>query len=312
MKDLAVKLLTTAPLIHRAATPGGFLKRAKYVARGLAFARVTSEWFDFLQTPALAYIVENNPNLYHKLQRPYLNRNLKTAKRLEALKQHYRFILAKFSKPLIEHIYSPSGKLLLELPLKETGILELRLLCGKMQKEGDLTLCLNLKEPERRVATLSFSVWKWDGPHKEIYIGGLQGDKATDERTVVSITRSLYGLRPKALLFFIVQQLASLWRIHHVCAVSDDLHIYRHFQARRNVAASYDQFWGECGGVLASDGIFELPAVFFPREIATLKVNKRQMYRRRYAMLQDLSGQLLANLSGVREQVMEATAELAA
>jgi uncharacterized protein len=305
MRNLVSKLLATAPLIHRDPSPGGVVKRVKYCLRGLAFAPYTSEWFDFLQMPKLTFIVENNPALFHKLQRPYLNRTLNIAERLEALKQHYLFILDQFSQSLTEEVYSPSGKLLLELPIAGIGTLDLRLLGNKMQKEGDLTLWLANKETGIGIATMSFSISKWQRHHKEIFIGGLQGNKDTDERTVVAITRALYGLRPKALLFYIVQRLATHWGVNHVRAVSDDLHIYRHFQSRRNVAASYNQFWDECGGILAPDGIFDLPAAFVPREISTIRANKRQLYRRRYAMLEGVNHQLIARISGSKYSPVE-------
>lgn len=297
MSNLLRKLLETAPLIHRTPDPGGMLKRAKYCLRGLAFASLTLEWFDFLEDPELAYIVQRHPHLFHKLQRPYLNRNLKTDQRLAALKQHYRFILTEFSGPTIEGVFSPMGKLLANLPAEKTESLELRLVCGRMQKEGDLTLCLTGAGSTTPIATLSFSVWKYDADRKEIFIGGLQGDKNTDKETVVAITRGLYGLRPKALMVYTLQQLAAGWNMTRLQAVSDDMHIYRHFQSHRNVRASYDKFWIECDGTSTPEGSFELPVEFVPREMSSIRVNKRQMYRRRYVMLQDIASQIRANMS---------------
>jgi uncharacterized protein VirK/YbjX len=73
------------------------------------------------------------------------------------------------------------------------------------------------------------------------------------------------------------------------------MHIYRHWQKRKNLEASYDEFWIESGGKLADDGMFDLPATFIPRDISTLKVNKRQMYKRRYLMLAEIAGQIRAS-----------------
>jgi uncharacterized protein len=78
--------------------------------------------------------------------------------------------------------------------------------------------------------------------------------------------------------------------------VSDSNHIYQHFQKRKALQTSYDEFWLECGGTLSADGMFDLPATFVSREIATLKVNKRQMYRRRYEMLADLAEKIRTGL----------------
>lgn len=274
------------------------MKRIKYCVRGLAFASATREWFAFLQTPEMAFIVKNNPCLYHKLQRPYLNRTLNTAGRLATLKEHYQFIISYFPVSLIEEVHVFPGKLLVELALEKAGRLELRLTSCGMQKEGDLMIFLSEGDSGRRIATLSFSFCKCGENDKEIFIGGLQGDKATSEDQVVTITRGLYGLRPKALLFYALQQLAASWGITRLWAVSDDMHIYRHYQTRRNVAASYDEFWAECGGVRSTNGFFDLPVAFVPREISTIRVNKRQMYRRRYAMLEKMAEQIRDYISG--------------
>jgi uncharacterized protein len=89
------------------------------------------------------------------------------------------------------------------------------------------------------------------------------------------------------------------------------LHIYRHFQTRRNLAASYDEFWAECGGAHDAEGIFDLPVAFIPREIPSIRANKRQMYRRRYAMLEGITEQIHANVLGCAEPVAQAACALA-
>jgi len=109
---------------------------------------------------------------------------------------------------------------------------------------------------------------------------------------VIAITRAMYGLRPKALLVFVLQQLAACWGIARLRAVSDDTHIYRHPHKIRDLAASYDELWTESGGTLAGDGMFDLPATFVPRDISTLKPNKRQMYRRRYVLMAEIAEQI--------------------
>jgi uncharacterized protein VirK/YbjX len=297
MSNLIKDLLRTAPLVHPDATLGSLVKRAKYCVRGLTFSRHTWDWFAFLKAPGMAFIVKNNPTLYHKLQRPYLNRTLDTAARLEALKRHYRFILEQFPLPMIEETYVLPGLLLAEINTEKAGPLELRLACSTMEKEGDLMVYFRNRELRKRFATLSFSVWKSGAERKEIFVGGLQGGKGTGEDMIVAATRALYGIRPKALVFYTLQQLAAAWGISHLRAVSDDLHIYRHFQKRKDLAASYDEFWPDCGGSKALDGIFELPASFMPRDISTIRVNKRQMYRRRYAMLEQVAEQIRTRFS---------------
>ena len=284
-------LANTAPLVHRVPTVGGQLKRAKYVARGLAFPGLTREWFQFLQRRELEVVIRNYPHLYHKLQRPYLNCRLTTQQRLEALEQHYEFIIECLSPEGIERLYTPPGLSLAVLTLKDLGQYQLRLSCSWQEKEGDLAVSL-VGDSGLRLFVASFSVWKHQKDHNEIFIGGLQGSRKTDKELVVDLTRALYGLRPKALLVFAVQQIVEVWKIPKLLAVNDAAHIYRHFQKRRELSASYDEFWLECGGTPTGDGSFELPVAFVPRDISTIKVNKRQMYRRRYEMLGGIAGQI--------------------
>ena len=79
--------------------------------------------------------------------------------------------------------------------------------------------------------TLAFSVTQWEQEPREIFIGGLQGNKsANDKELIVAMTRGWHGLRPKALLLFALQSLVGLWGITRLRAVSDATHIYRHWR----------------------------------------------------------------------------------
>ena len=98
------------------------------------------------------------------------------------------------------------------------------------------------------------------GRTREIFIGGLKGNKkACDKEVVIALTRAMHGLRPKALLVFALQILAGVWGVTRLRAVSDsDAHLQA-LAETKTVAASYDEWWVESGGQLAEDGIFDLP-----------------------------------------------------
>jgi uncharacterized protein VirK/YbjX len=293
VRNLIKTLVETAPLIHPGRKLGSFCKQVKHCARGVAFFSESNEWFELLQMPELADVVRNHPYLFQKLQRPYLNRTLNTRQRLEALKQHYRFVATRFSPAIKQEIYATPGKLLARLPLEKVGNFGLRLSCSRQEKEGDLVIGLVNMDAGVVLFTLAFSITRFEVEPKEIFIGGLQGNKrANDKALIISITRGLHGLRPKALLLFALQQLAAIWGITRLRAVSNDMHIYRHWQKRKHLAANYDEWWIESGGKLANDGIFDLSVTFMPRKISTLKVNKRQIYKHRYIMLAEIADQI--------------------
>jgi uncharacterized protein VirK/YbjX len=296
VKNLIKTLAKTAPLIHPGHKLGSVIKQAKYCARGLIIAPYSKEWFKFLQMPELAVVVQNHPYLFHKLQRPYLNRALNTRQRLDALKQHYGFVATYFPPGMRQEVYATPGKLLATLPLEGVGHFGLCLSCSRKEKEGDLVIGLLNKDTGVVLFTVAFSITRFKAESREIFIGGLQGNaRVKDRELTISITRGLYGLRPKGLLLFALQQLAAGWGVTRLRAAGDKMHIYRHWQKRKNLEANYDEFWIESGGKLADDGMFDLPATFIPRDISTLKVNKRQMYKRRYLMLAEIADQIRAS-----------------
>lgn len=293
MIQIVKTLVRTAPLIHPGRKLGSWCKQTKHCVRGLAFAHHTQIWFEILQRPELAVVAGNHPYLFQKLQRPYLHRTLNTRQRCQALQQHYQFVVAQFSPVVRQEIYATPGKLLAVLPLEGVGNFGLRLSCSRQEKEGDLVIGLVNLDSGAVLFTLAFSVTQWEAEPKEIFIGGLQGNKLTNEKEmIISMTRGFHGLRPKALLLFALQELCGRWGVTRLRAVSDAMHIYRHWRKRKQVAASYDEWWVESGGQLAADGNFNLPVTFLPRDLNTLKANKRPVYKRRYQMLAEIAGQL--------------------
>ncbi len=272
-------------------------KRLKYCARGLAFPRATAQWLEVLDTPALAPVVRHQPKLFQKLQRPYLASTLHTAQRLEVLTHHYRFVQQELGPAWVREIYSTPGKCLAGLRDENGALYEIRLKSSWMDKEGELTLTLQHQATGVDLFVLTFSITHFAADRCEALIGGLQGNKqANDRDLVVGLTRHWHGLRPKSLLLFAMHQLAEIWGVTRLRAVGDTTHIYQHWRQRKAVASSYDAWWREAGGLLGVDGLFDLPVRFVPRDIATLKVNKRQMYKRRYLMLADLAGQINSSL----------------
>ena len=286
-------LLATAPLVYPDSRPRWRGHRLKYWVRGLALARSSKEWFNLMQQPALAIVAQQHPYIYCKIQRPYLHRNLNARQRLAVLKQHYHFVATRFCRSKMADVYASPGLLLARIPLETVGHYGVRLSYGRQEKEGDLLLQLVCLDTDQVLFELSFCISRCEAPDSEIFIGGLQGNQAAnDHDLIVALTRAMYGLRPKALLVFMLQQLVACWNIDRIRAVSDEHHIYQHPRKRRKITTSYDALWVDSGGLRACDGMFDLPATFSPRDLATLKANKRQLYRRRYVFLAAMAEQV--------------------
>jgi hypothetical protein len=80
--------------------------------------------------------------------------------------------------------------------------------------------------------------------------------------------------------------------------VGNTLHIYSSARKRKDLAADYDAFWSDSGGVLEADGFFTLPVIPPVRDMADIKPNKRSTYRQRYALLDTLAGRIRLSLTG--------------
>ena len=288
--NLLAALYRTAGRVYPDSTWGDVLARMKYCVRGLLAPLPTARWFQILESPALIEVTLSHPRIFSKLQRPYLHRRLGLRDRLKVLTQHYSFVATQIPYEVRLAILSGAGFELASLSTGDTNRYSLYLKYeDQFEKEGDLTVILIDALQKVPIYTLSFTITRWLDEGPELFIGGLQGQKGAQDRVgIVQLTRSLHGLRPKALLVFAVQRLAQCWGIDRIRAVADSEHIYRHFRKRREILTSYDTFWEECKGVRGSDGNYLLPERPTVRQIDELPAKKRAIYRRRYAMLEEL------------------------
>ena len=296
LMTLLATLSRTAGRVHPDSTWGDRLARVKYCVRGLLTPWRTTVWFSQLRSPALQELVRGHPRIHSKLQRPYLHRRVTLTQRLSVLREHYAFFTNSLDATQRRAVSSPAGLFLAELPASDPTRYSLRLRYDtQFEKEGELTLALQDSVLGEAIFTLSFTVTGWNGKRgtRELFVGGIQGRKGANDRDeIVALTRSLHGLRPKALLVFAVQRLAEVWGIANLRAVGDSEHIYRHFRKRRAIQTSYDSFWEECQGGRDADGNFTLPARPVFRGIDAIPAHKRSLYRKRYALMELLGGQL--------------------
>jgi uncharacterized protein VirK/YbjX len=265
--------------------------QVKFFVRGLTMPQLTQNWFELWRSPKLSPLLAAYPRVLLKLQRPYSQQGLEARKRWWILRQHYGFATEWFSAAALRQIFTGSGVLLATLPKMESGEFSVRLLYDNLfEKEGELSVVLYDEQKHKRLFALTFCVSSCEPARREIFIGGLQGCKGANARElVVSLTRDMHGLRPKALLLFALQQIAALWHFNRLRAVSNRTRVHR---TDSSIKADYDEFWVDSGGRLEADGNFTLPVAFITREPAGIKPNKRALYRRRYAMLDELAVQI--------------------
>jgi uncharacterized protein len=295
-RPAAISLWSASAQTHPTGVSGPFRRRAKFFLRALGQPRLTRAWLARLVQPDVAPLWLARPRLALKLQRPYVCCAWGAVERFAALLRHYEILPRLFAPEACAAIYG-DGITLVRLVHAETGSRwDVRIFYhDRFEREGEVTLAIREVETGVMLAALTFCLAHNDNARIAI-IGGMQAGH--DPRTLGLIhdaAKKLHGLRPKALALWCLQELASSWQCTQIQAVGDSQHVWRHWRKRREIAASYDEFWRESDGrELPGGGSWEIPLTARSRTREELKPSRRKSYERRYAMLNALQPALLA------------------
>ena len=325
-----IKLLATALAFTRrafAAAPPGYRRRqqAKIIFQVLCRPRFARSWFQLLQRPEFVALCALRPRLYFKPFRVYQSTRWTPAQRRAALLDCYDFInswpllQASLRGPqllLILPATAPLPPVSLELGYDEryrkegevasataqdSGSLPaVRLELGydeRYRKEGELVLSLMVEGAPLAAAAFSFGR---EGERWLLRIGCIQGSRNRTE-IAKALQKSWHGLRPAALLVHCPGELALAYGCRELQGVSAAIQAHRakhfiHLHCHHRIHFDYDRFWQEQEGVLGADGWFSLPLPRPPRDLSTVKSQKRSLHRQRQRLLAELSAQLQQRL----------------
>jgi uncharacterized protein VirK/YbjX len=264
-------------------------KRVKLVIRAMLYGRWNVRWQEYLNTSSMRIVAWVLPQLYLKVQLPYINRHYTAGRRLEILQTHYDFMQERVSGKLW-HRMLVDGPVRLARWSTSTGDFSLLLDFPKrFWQEGELELALYHEPTAWMFGFVHFSI---SGPN-EMSIGCMQGGKPLKDATFShqklfsAFRRDMHGMRHKNFLVCVLRHLAQEWGITSIRAVGSEAQVWA-----PKVLADYDGFWTEEGGVLAADGMFDLPLV------TTSKGSRqRSMYQRRDQCLEAICGQVNESLA---------------
>jgi hypothetical protein len=199
---------------------------------------------------------------------------------------------------MLERVCSPEGFEVCELTPKDDLIFRLSLRASIQEKEGEMTLLLEDVVRKTVIKYLTFSVTSWNSQTSAVVIGGLQGSRSELSRQlVVEATRAFFGLRPKSLLLFALQQLAKHWNIGSIKAVGNAQHVCHQRLKKIGSNSDFDTFWIESGGVPTPEGIFLIPLTHQEKDLSELNSSKRAMYRKRYSILRSIAEDISSGIS---------------
>ncbi len=275
-----------------------FLKLLKQQVRW-AFAAAlkgsdAAGWFDCSADYPLRTYVDLNPRMALKPLRVYLSENWKIERKIKVLRDSYAFI-ESIGAPLRDALFRPGGVVLATIPLPSIGDAELVLgYDNTYRKEGEMVVTLRSPEPGGNIIALAFAFERGDDGAWLLYVGCIQGRNGVDNKP---ISKAMHGLFPKAFIVFAIQEIARSLGIGMIFGVGNSIHSHRkkhiiHIKSRHGLTFDYDELWGELGGEPAHEGWFEVPLQLERRPYESIKSNKRSMYTKRYAMLDEVSRQI--------------------
>ncbi|MDF3036150.1 MAG: hypothetical protein K0S28_1424, partial [Paucimonas sp.] len=195
------------------------------------------------------------PYLKGRIYQPYLSPRLTRRERVDRLMMHYRLVLDMGLAGLVRRSCRQP------VPVADlTGRSGSRyqLLFGSMDsasQDGEMTL--KLKCGIHTIYTAAFNLIEEHGL-KAIEVGGLHGFLTVDKTfSIKSITRDLFGYKPRDLMIDAVNQIASALQCRHIILLSNANKLAASGRFCRK-SADYDRLWSERGAFKRNDGNFQL------------------------------------------------------
>jgi uncharacterized protein VirK/YbjX len=278
--------------------PSALVRQGRMVLAGLRDFPLTQRMLEPRPGTALDRIMAQRPEFIGALLWPYLAASFDAEERLRRIVAHYevidtlgppfpfdcdeRLVLVDLAEVL------PGLRLVLDQPIW-------------FLREGGLVL--NLFIDGFRAFSVAFSLRREADGQLTAWIGGLQGRNRDDMlETYRTLTKRMHGLRPRDFLLEALKMLLRQFGVTRLYAVSDAARHHRHafFGRVKAVLQDYDEIWSDRGGVPVSADFFELPLTAERRDEATIKPNKRSMYRKRFEFLDGLEAALIAALPEAR------------
>jgi uncharacterized protein VirK/YbjX len=126
---------------------------------------------------------------------------------------------------------------------------------------------------------------------RTLLIGNVQGPSLKDDGLdrIRDATHAAHGMRPPHLLVHALRVLAARWGVTCLRGVDPENHVKGKWNLRDSrLRFDYRGFWAEHDGVRDASGNWSLPLDTALRPLEEVPTKRRAMYRRRYAMLDEL------------------------
>lgn len=257
----------------------------------------------FAEYPYVDNILQNNISFSDILGRVFLFKNSTVKERFDAVITHFDMLPRYFKKEVLQAIYTHE-----EVPYTIWKNEELELdaelvfLTGQ-KKEGFLTLIINYQG--EKLYNVNFRFTKGYEGEDAIVVGTIQGTPGGLKLTK-KVTKKMFGYRPKNLAVFFIRQLAEDLGIKSLYSVSDEGFYANSHMIRFNRSKSvyFDNFFKELGGEICKEDsrFFRIPIEEARKTYETAKTHKRNLYRKRYSLLDEIIEQVKEKIETMKVQ----------
>ncbi|WP_019553288.1 VirK/YbjX family protein [Propionispira raffinosivorans] len=250
----------------------------------------------FLKNVVLQNIVRGNPIFFEQLTRHVFYHQSTVQERFLLIKNHFSFCLRHFQAAALEKIYYDQRLVLWEADYKQESLSIALNFQYVDRKEGLLSIELALGK--QRIYHITFGFSQDEKQNAVLWIGALQGSFGGAD-CIRDLTKHFFGYRPKNLILYALRLVALQIGVNRIKAISNlGFFTNTHVRLDRKLKTSLDDFWEEAGGGLSADErFFELPLLEKRKTIDEVKSQKRNLYRKRYVVLDEIAQQVTGNLT---------------
>jgi hypothetical protein len=249
----------------------------------------------FRQNSDLREIEKENAIFYEQLTRHIFYHKSTMQERLTLIKQHFTFCLDIFKKDALQKIYYDQ-RLILWKTYYKNELFAIGIDFKYVdRKEGLMSIELQLAE--KRIYHITFWFCRDESQQPILKIGALQGIYNGAEM-IHDLTKCFFGYRPKNLILYALRLFAQELQIQTIYAVSNaGFFTNTHVRVDRKLKSSLDTFWLEAGGERTEDlRFFKVPLIERRKEIEDVKSQKRNLYRKRYKLLDEIKDGFKENI----------------
>lgn len=256
----------------------------------------------FTADSLLARVAEEYPFVYEQPTRAFFYNGSTFDERIELLEQHMNFLKDTCQKDVLLGLYGGETYPLWESQDDGEPLRFLLSFHPGQRKEGLLSLVMRLSEHDL------YQVMFWIAPdaagEPSLWIGALQGPNMENAKEiVVRVTRRCHSYRTKNFMLHATQEMAKALGLRHIYAVTNQgYYANAHIRLDRKLKTDFTEFWKECGGYPCEDvRFYELPLTEARKTPEEIPARKRNYYRKRYAMLDEVDAAIASAVQDLQK-----------